>query len=348
MGDVAMTVPVLLALTQRHPQLKITVLTKPSYAPMFERLQAVHVIGAEVRGRHRGLGGLWKLYRELRKVKIQAVADLHNVLRSNILRVFFQISGTPFVQIDKGRKEKKALTTGTHFGPLKTTVERYASVFTDLGYPIDLSIGESLSAKVLPVEPLLAEPLSAEPLSTGTTEITGPKNKKWLGVAPFAAFKGKMYPLKLMREVLERLNKTDRYRILLFGGGPEEERQLDALANQIDCCINCAGRLAFSEELALISNLDAMLAMDSGNGHLAAMYGIPVITLWGVTHPYAGFAPFGQPEENALLADREKFPRIPTSIYGNKMPEGYDKAMETISPTAVFHKIEGVVDSRPS
>ena len=55
-----------------------------------------------------------------------------------------------------------------------------------------------------------------------------------------------------------------------------------------------AGKYKFKEELALISNLDLMVSMDSSNGHLAAIYGVPIVTLWGVTHPFLGFAPFGQ------------------------------------------------------
>ena len=102
---------------------------------------------------------------------------------------------------------------------------------------------------------------------------------------------------------------------------------------------NVAGKLSFEEELALISNLDLMLSMDSGNGHLAAMYGVPVITLWGVTHPFAGFVPFNQPDNNQLLSDRKEYPLIPTSIYGNKFPKGYDDAMKTISPETVVQKV---------
>ena len=64
-----------------------------------------------------------------------------------------------------------------------------------------------------------------------------------------------------------------------------------------------AGKLSFSEELDTISNLDCMISMDSGNAHLAAMYGVKVITIWGVTHPFAGFAPFHQPKEYSLLPD---------------------------------------------
>lgn len=86
-----------------------------------------------------------------------------------------------------------------------------------------------------------------------------------------------------------------------------------------------------------------MLSMDSGNGHLAAMFGVPVVTLWGVTHPFAGFAPFNQPENNQLVADRGKFPLIPTSIYGNKTPKGYEDAMQTIAPKRVVQKVAEVL-----
>ncbi len=330
MGDVAMTVPVLSALTWQYPQLQITVLTKPFFIPMFYQLKNVEVFEADVKGRHKGVFGLYTLYKELRARHITAVADLHNVLRSKVLKRYFRFGGIPFFQMDKGRAEKKGLTASKNkvFKPLKATHERYADVFDVLGFPIDLS---------------KAAPLSKQKLSEKTRELVGSNTKKWLGIAPFAAFEGKMYPLRLMEEVIRKLDDTREYKIFLFGGGKVEGKKLETLAIQFESCINITGKLSFPEELALISNLDGMLSMDSGNGHLAAMYGIPVISLWGVTHPYAGFYPFGQDANNSLLADREKFPLIPTSVYGNKMPEGYEKAMETILPRDVVKKIEAIL-----
>lgn len=331
MGDVAMTVPVLSALTRQYPELKITVLTKPFFAPMFSQFENVTVFEADVEGRHKGVFGLWTLYKELRTLNIDAVADLHNVLRSKVLKRYFKFGGIPFFQIDKARAEKKALTAlkDKVLKPLKPTYERYADVFNALGFPVDLN---------------KAAPLYKERLSETTLTILGKAPKKYLGIAPFAAFEGKRYPLHLMGQVVQQLDHTEKCKILLFGGGKAEEKKLETLANQFPSCFSVAGKLSFPEELALISNLDAMLSMDSGNGHLAAMYGIPVITLWGVTHPYAGFYPYGQDPDNALLSDRKKFPLIPTSVYGNKMPEGYEKVMETISTEMVVAKVETVLN----
>ena len=102
-----------------------------------------------------------------------------------------------------------------------------------------------------------------------------------------------------------------------------------------------AGKIKFQQELQLISNLDVMLSMDSGNAHIAAMLGVQVITLWGATHPFAGFSPFNQPMGNSLVSDREKYPLLPTSIYGNKKVEGYEDVMRTIEPDKVVTSVLG-------
>ncbi|UOB19438.1 glycosyltransferase family 9 protein [Abyssalbus ytuae] len=328
LGDVAMTVPVIKALLQQHPQLKVTILSRGFFKPLFHDIPNLHFHEADVREKHKGAFGLNRLSRELLKLNIDAVADLHNVLRSNILKTFLRLNKIPVVQIDKGRKEKKALTSGKKFYQLKTTHERYAEVFESLGFDIDLS-GSLFSKR--------------RELNEKISGFIGGDGKKWIGIAPFAAFKGKMYPLDLMEKVIETLNAAGAYQVILFGGGKKEENLLDAIAGKYNNVVNMAGKFSFEEELTLISNLDLMLSMDSGNAHLAAMYGIKTITLWGVTHPYAGFYPFKQDKNNALLSDKEKYPLIPTSVYGNKLPKGYEDVMRTISPEKVVEKIVSVI-----
>ena len=326
MGDVAMTVPVLRGLTNQYENLQITVLTKKLYAPFFNALPNVTVYEADLKDTHKGVFGLFKLSKELKKLGITKVADIHNVLRTNILKVFF--FGRKFKQIDKGRTEKKQLISGEKFQQLKTTHQRYAAVFETLGYKVDLS---------KPVfEPRIALSSSIEALIKATP------NKKIVGIAPFAAHAGKMYDLLQMETAIQELSK--QYTIVLFGGGKKEEVLLKAIEERNEHVVSVAGKLKFQEELALISNLSVMIAMDSGNAHMAAMYGISVITIWNVTHPYAGFYPFMQPLENALLANREEYPKIPTSIYGNKYPEGYEvAASKTISPLQIIAKVKEVL-----
>ena len=329
MGDVAMTVPVLRVITQTYPELKLTVLSRPFFKPLFDGIPNLNFLEADVYGKHKRLG-LIKLAEEAKELGIDAVADLHNVIRSKVMTQFLKLKGIKTATIDKGRSEKKDLVNanGKNISQLKTTHQRYADVFEKLGFPLDL---KNFSP---PAKKRLVPKLNG---------LIGVESKKLIGIAPFAAHTSKMYPLDLMKKAIADLNASDKYRIFLFGGGKKEIEQLNKLENPFSNVSNVAGKLNFEEELSLISNLDLMVSMDSGNGHLAAIFGIPVITLWGVTHPYAGFAPFNQPESNQLVTDRDKYPLIPTSIYGNKYPKGYDEAMKTINPDEVVLKIKDVL-----
>jgi len=324
MGDVAMTVPVLRALTEQYSNVKLTVLTKAFFKPLFRDVPNVSVFEADLKGNHKGVFGLYKLSKALKKTGFDSVADLHNVLRSNILKFFF--FGKKVVQIDKGRAEKKALVSGEIFQQLKTTHQRYADVFKHLGYPIDLS------------NPKFSNPSE---LNSNSLQWIGKDSKPLIGIAPFAAFKGKAYPLSQMLTVIEALSKN--YKIVLFGAKGIEENQLQTVADKNDNVINLAGKLSLNDELDIISNLKLMISMDSGNAHLAAMQGVKVLTIWGVTHPFAGFYPFHQDKTNAVLANRSKFPKLPTSVYGNTFPEGYEDVFSTISPEDILNKIEAIL-----
>ncbi|MFD2186210.1 glycosyltransferase family 9 protein [Aquimarina celericrescens] len=323
MGDVAITVPVLRTFRTTYPSVKLTVLTRKFFGPMFSDIANLEVYHADVTGRHKGIIGLTRLFNELRKLNIDAVADLHNVLRSNVLKTMFSLKGTKVVQIDKGREEKKALTRANNkvFEPLKTTHQRYADVFEALGYPIDLTHHK------FPQK---------QRLTPNIVSLTQNSTKKWLGIAPFAQYESKTYPLELMVKVIEELDKQDQFEIFLFGGGKRETDILNNIGSKYNNVVNVAGKLPFEDELKLIGNLDAMLSMDSGNAHLAAMYGVPTITLWGVTHPYTGFMPFGQPSAYAILPNLAKYDQIPTSVYGNKVPSGYERVMYSITPEVVL------------
>jgi ADP-heptose:LPS heptosyltransferase len=326
MGDVAMTVPVLRALVLQHPEVKITVVSRPFFEPFFEEIPNVYFFCVDLKKRHKGFIGLLRLFKDLHALKVDLVADLHNVLRSKVVRNLFALSGKKTVATDKGRAEKKALTRVSNkvFSPVKTMIDRHVETFQKLDFSIYLSN---------PVFP------PAKDLSPDILKITDIKTHKWIGIAPFAQYESKVYPLDLMAEVIQQLSAHKNLSVFLFGGGALEIQKLQQLQNNQPNVKVLAGKLKLKQELAVISNLDVMLSMDSGNAHIAAMLGIPVITLWGATHPYAGFAPFHQPINYSITADRNKFPLLPTSIYGNKTIPGYEDVMRTIAPKEVVEKL---------
>jgi ADP-heptose:LPS heptosyltransferase len=327
MGDVAMTVPVVRALVEQNPQLKVTIVSRPFFKPFFDQIANVNFFAVDLKNRHNGFFGLFKLYSDLKQLNIDAIVDLHNVLRSKVIRALFALSGKKVAFTDKGRKEKKQLTRSENkiFKPLQSMFERHVDTFAKLGFSVDLS-NPKFPKKAI--------------LSSEILKVSGEKeNQNWIGIAPFAQYESKVYPQDLMQKVIDELALNSNNKMFLFGGGKKEIEILNSLANGKKNVVVIAGKLNFQDELQLISNLDVMLSMDSGNAHIAAMLGIKVVTLWGATHPYIGFSPFNQPLENCLVSDREKYPLLPTSVYGNKKIAGYEDAMRTISVNDIIQKI---------
>jgi ADP-heptose:LPS heptosyltransferase len=304
LGDVAMTIPVITSLARQYPQLEITLMSKPFIKPLFVGMPPnFHFREIDIK-EYRGLLGLIRLFRELKDENYDIIADLHDVLRTKILRFLFRVTGKRVFYIDKGRKEKRALTRKNNkiLKQLPSSFSRYENVFLLLGYPVKTTFhsiyGEGKG------ETNLFAPV-----------IGIPDSKKWIGLAPFAAHRGKRLPEEITKALLLELSKFSNWRIFLFGGGGEERKLLEDWARLYDNIESVAGKFKLNEELALMSHLSTMISMDSANMHLASLTGVPVISIWGATHPFAGFMGWGQTTANAIqieLACR------PCSIFGNK------------------------------
>ena len=324
MGDVAMTVPVLKNVLEQNPHLQITVVSNAFFAPLFAGLERCHFHEAHLRAKHKGAAGMYELYRELLKQNtFDGIADLHGVIRSVLLRTLFKLSGHKTAAIDKGRKEKKALTRKEDkiFKQLTTSHERYAQVFKNLGIDVVLN-------KSNPVYSKQALPNSIAPFFQ--------QNKKVIGVAPFAQHKEKMYPLEKTKAVVQTLAQTNN--IILFGGGNEETAVLKQWSHDIPNTANAAGNFSFAQELAIISNLDTMISMDSANMHLASLYNVPVVSIWGATHHFAGFYGWGQDVNNIVSVD---LGCRPCSVFGNKPCWRGDHAcMMEIKETTIIDKVK--------
>lgn len=327
MGDVAMTVPVIKNILDQHPGIRITFVSNAFFKPLFDGIERCDFIGAELKTTHKGIGGIYQLYKTIKnKGIITAIADLHNSLRSRLIRLFYSFSKVRTAVIDKGRKEKKALTRKENkiLTQLTPMHERYAKVFSQLGIQAALKKDEPTLSKQ-------AVPAALQQLFTG--------NRKLIGIAPFAQHTEKMYPIEKMKTLVQQLAAQGR-QIILFGSG-EEAVLLEVWAKEINHVINIAGKFSFAEELATISQLDVMVSMDSANMHLASLYNVPVVSIWGATHPFAGFYGWAQDKNNIVSIDL--YCR-PCSVFGNKPCFRGDHAcMQNITEMMVMEKITTVL-----
>lgn len=324
-----MTVPVIDALARQYPALHITVLSKPHVAPLFEALpDNVKFFGADVKQQYKGLRGLRRLARALRGRDIDAVADFHNVLRSKILNFFFVNHGLNVATIDKGRDEKKKLTKGTLRRQLPTSFERYLRVLRRLGLDVKLDFDRIAYPDANRITPLVGEKAEGD---------------CWIGVAPFAAHPGKIYPIIRMHDAIALfLEKHPGARIFVFGSPGEMKAIHEAWAEDFPRLVFVPDVIhGMGDELRLMQHLDAMISMDSANMHLASNVGCPVVSIWGQTHPYAGFMGYNQDPQNAVQLD---LPCRPCSIYGNKICRYRDfRCLTHITPQQVVDALEKVL-----
>lgn len=340
LGDVAMTVPVLYSAARCYPDVEFTFVTRASMASIFVNPpHNLKVIGINL-AEYKGVAGLYRLFRELRRnTRFEAFIDLHDVLRTRLLRIFCRLCGIPAVSINKGRKGKRALTRRNNkvLLPLVSSRARYRQAFHAIGLPVESRFDG------------LFGPRPAKGDQALFSHIHPPKalGERWIGIAPFAKHEGKIYPPELMEEVVAELAADQRNRIFLFGGGKEESRILGSWAEKHPRTISLAGMKAgFPVELALVSQLDVMVSMDSANMHLASLVATPVVSVWGATHPYCGFKGWRQAE-----ADIIQLPMTcrPCSVFGNKPCFRHDyHCLRGIKPQLIVTRVQAHLPENPN
>ncbi|MDE6443620.1 MAG: glycosyltransferase family 9 protein [Muribaculaceae bacterium] len=335
LGDVALALPVVYDACRKNPGRNFVFLTRKLPAKLFiDHPENLTVVGIDTAA-YKGVAGLRRLFRELmEKYAFDTYVDLHDVLRTSILRILARLGGLRVTKIHKGRREKKALTRNSakKLVELLHSSDRYRDAFRRAG--IEVSADFTPLFHTTPPAPALY------------AQATSPKKdgEKWLAVAPFAAHKGKIYPLSLMAEIIDHYTAIPGMKIFVFGAGDEEKQCIDALAKGRENVVNMAEKkIGIKGELALMSRCDSMLAMDSANMHLASLVGLRTVSVWGATHPFCGFYGIGQDRADAVQLDMVC---RPCSVFGNKpCRRGDYHCLNGINPQLIISRIDAKPNS---
>jgi len=326
MGDVALVTPVLREMKRQFPEVEVVLMTRSAFKLFFPQSDQISIFTPDFKKRHKGIPGLIRLYFDLtRQGKIDYVIDIHDVLRSKILRFLFRLGGTPVSVIDKGRREKRDLINGKSKAQLKHTVERYCDAFRVAGFMLEPSDKKNIFPDSESLEKI------SEKFTHRTTLV--------IGVAPYAKHKLKMWPEENMMQLMNMISKVHSTTFFLFGG-IEDSQKLDDVSNKIPGSVNLAGKISLAEELAIMSRLDFMIAMDSSNMHMAALVGTRVISIWGGTDPLNGFGAWKQPDEYALRIPVTELTCRPCTIFGKgECKRGDFACMNWLTPEIIFQKL---------
>ncbi|MGL6039559.1 MAG: glycosyltransferase family 9 protein [Soonwooa sp.] len=287
-GDVAMTVPVFREFLEQNKDVEVIFVSRKNFADLFDDVPNLQFHGVDFE-QYKGVMGIRRLGREILKFyKPDYVADFHDVIRTKLIDSIAKRHGYKVFRINKGKEEKEHLTDVWNLNKiqLKRTVERYADILRSMGYPLELS--QALRSRVA--------------------------ERQGIGFAPFAQHKGKMLPIEKSYELVKHLARDNK--IYFFGGGKEESDILLRWETEIPNTQSLAGKLSLKEELDIIAGLKLMICMDSANMHLASLMGTRCVSIWGATHPYAGFLGYGQSLDDVVQV--KDLTCRPCSVFGDK------------------------------
>ena len=337
----------------------------------------VSFLGRAVKTQYRGIMGLFRLFKELHAMHFDRIVDAHDVLRTKVLRQYFRLRGYEVRVINKHRSERRQLTAEPGkkvLRQLPTSFENYAEALWGGDFS-GLSGGSGFSgfSGYSGYSGVSGHSGLSGHLPRGGGREGAVGRRASYGVAPFAAHKGKIYPTEKMEQVVELL--SHRGRVVLFGGKGEEEDIMRVWAkkyNNVELARDVISKDGFSgysgvsghsglssdsgplppgggrvgavgrtsglaAELELMRGLDVMLSMDSANMHLASLVGTRVVSVWGATHPYAGFLGWGQRAEDCVQKD---LPCRPCSIYGSKPCRYGDyRCLNSITPEEIVKAV---------
>lgn len=320
LGDVAMSVPVIYSLAKQYKDVTVYVLTDPFFARLFVNAPSnIVLVRYDKKSIGKGVTGIFRLLKMLHELPVDSVADFHNVLRSWIIDLFFILKGKKVAMVKKGRIVRKYnICRKIH---QRNFVQRYEDVVGKLGFMPDLNFRSIFE--------------------DDTVQVHSHVGKRAIGIAPFARYTNKTYPVEKMKTVVDMLLMRD-YEVYLFGNGNNEADVLNEWQNDNMNIHSLAGSLPLEKELSVMSGMKLMITMDSANHHIASLAGVPVLSIWGGTTPACGFMAYNQPEDNALFLN---LPCQPCCIAGrHRCKIGSMKCLYEISPDMIVCKVEQMMN----
>lgn len=281
-GNVAMTVPVVASASRLHPNDRFIIASKKELSAMFVSMPNVEFYEVD---NHLDWHGVYALWKNL-KHRVDAVIDLQSVLRTRVLGSLMRLSGKRVARVRYGRIRKHLITVwGIGHKQLPSEFDRYRDTFRRAGVETDTSF------TAIPVNKNAAKEIQ---------QTYGPKEGRWIGLAPFAKSKSNMLPYRVTKDIIEQLSSDPNTHIFLFGAGTIECEMLRQWSTVFPRTTSVAGKLDLAHELELMRLLDLMICMDSANQHLSSLVGLRAISVWCATHPMIGFMGWKQDPKDII------------------------------------------------
>lgn len=317
-GDILLLTPLVRALRRKHPDARLTVVTRTGFAPLLERNPRIsEVISWDP------LTSLSDLGRRLRGLEFTHRLDLHDSVRSRLLRWH---AGGPWTTYPKHRLARAALIH-THrdlYRDRRHVAERYFDAARGLDVTPD---GGSLEMFLSKADLEAAEGfLAARGLG---------RSRQLIAVAPGAAHFTKRWPTHHWIALVRRLVEAGNDVIVL--GGPHDLAIGEAVAAAGgESAATAAGAFDLPGSAALLKRTRALVSGDTGLMHLATAVETPVVALFGPTVEQFGFFPY---RAKSAVLQRELSCRPCSAHGGPRCPLKHHRCLQDLQPSDVLEAL---------
>ena len=317
-GDILLTTPLLRALRQSHPDLRLTFLTKRAYLPLLNHNPNVNrVIGLGPEGSLTGLAA------ELRTDRYTHLLDLHDNLRSRILRLLVPGRWRTY---PKHRLARALLIHAkrNRYRDRRPVAERYFAAARDLQVVPDGGAPEFF------VGPEAREEAAAWLDSVG---LAG--ESRLVALAPGAAHATKRWPLDHWRTLVDRI-VGDGFAVAVVGGTDDALLGARLSEQRRGRVASAAGMFGLQATGALLQRTRVLVSGDTGVMHMATGVGTPVVALFGPTVEAFGFFPYTR---RATVLELPLPCRPCSAMGGPRCPLGHHRCMIDIQADVVHEAL---------
>ena len=295
-GDIVLTTPVVRML-KKQLNTQVHYLTKSSYVSLLKNnpyIDSVYQIDASIN----------EVIGDLKKENYDYVIDLHNNLRTQILK--FKL-GVPSRSFNKLNMEKFMLTTFKMDSiPKVHIVDRYLDTVLNLGIKNDnegldffLSAKDEVDVSCFP--------------NNYTAFVIGGQHAT------------KILPTKKIISIIKNIDKP-----VLLIGGPEDGYRGEEIAKACDKVVNTCGKYSVLASASLIKQAEMVITHDTGMMHIAAAFGQKIYSVWGNTVPEFGMYPYKANASSKRIEVQNLSCRPCSKIGYAKCPKGHFKCMQEI------------------
>jgi heptosyltransferase II len=329
-GDAILALPLIQILKQQYPQASIDVVVVPRTADIFAHHPAISsIIQYDKRGIDRGILGVWRLAKKLRKEKYDLAVVPHRSFRSAL--VTWILNPTISIGFDRSacRWFFKNIVPYDHTAH---EIERNLALLN----PLKLPNVPSQLPKLFPSK------TDIQKIDIIMKDYNLDRYKNIIAVAPGTLWNTKRWPSERFASVCRQL-VSNQCAIVLLGGKEDEELcQAVKQAVQDDSLFNLAGRLSLLQSAELIRRCSVLLSNDSAPMHLAVAMETPVVAIFGATVPEFGFSPRGPSD---VVIETKGLKCRPCSIHGgNACPIKTFTCMLSISPEVVVNRLKIIIE----